>query len=311
MGKEKSKFSWAKAIILFLSFLFIASTLGVSLSLFRDNTTDEQSNDFAPIVLSDNSYNTLKSQVSVDMLGKSVLVQPVSFVVSKDTTSSIYVRAYVNFDGVANDARQKLAYESLTAANPVVGKSYKWARFGQYYYLCDSSNQLVSLSASNAGEVYNLLEKETNIVPEDIVDDKFANGEKVSLDVTLQSVQTSKVSSKDVEQAHSAFNAVEPSLANTKTQCSVYFYDANGLSLGSQTVAYGKGVTIPTPASQTGKQLIGWNTKSDYTGATLDEEDLSSVYEDLVLYAEFDALTYNVTVIQPVDEVGNRIATRP
>lgn len=309
LGKGKSKFSWAKAIILFLSFLFIASTLGVSLSLFRDNTTDEQSNDFAPIVLSDNSYNTLKSQVSVDMLGKSILVQPVSFVVSKDTTSSIYVRAYVNFDGVANDARQKLAYESLTAATPVVGKSYKWTRFGQYYYLCDSSNQLVGLSASNAGEVFNLLEKETNIVPEDIVDDKFASGEKVSLDVTLQSVQTSKVSSKNVEQAHSAFNAVEPSLANTKTQCSVYFYDANGLSLGSQTVAYGKGVTIPTPASQTGKQLIGWNTKSDYTGATLDEEDLSSVYEDLVLYAEFDALTYNVTVIQPVDEVGNRIGT--
>lgn len=309
LGKGKSKFSWAKAIILFLSFLFIASTLGVSLSLFRDNTTDEQSNDFAPIVLSDNSYNTLKSQVSVDMLGKSILVQPVSFVVSKDTTSSIYVRAYVNFDGVANDARQKLAYESLTAATPVVGKSYKWTRFGQYYYLCDSSNQLVGLSASNAGEVFNLLEKETNIVPEDIVDDKFASGEKVSLDVTLQSVQTSKVSSKNVEQAHSAFNAVEPSLANTKTQCSVYFYDANGLSLGSQTVAYGKGVTIPTPASQTGKQLIGWNTKSDYTGATLDEADLSSVYEDLVLYAEFDALTYNVTVIQPVDEVGNRIGT--
>ncbi len=309
MGRVKSKFSWAKAIILFLSFLFIASTLGVSLSLFRDNTSDEQSNDFAPIVLSDNSFNTLKSQVSVDMLGKSILVQPVSFVVSKDTTSSIYVRAYVNFDGVANDARQKLAYESLTAATPVVGKSYKWTRFGQYYYLCDSSNQLVGLSASNAGEVFNLLEKETNIVPEDIVDDKFASGEKVSLDVTLQSVQTSKVSSKNVEQAHSAFNAVEPSLANTKTQCSVYFYDANGLSLGSQTVAYGKGVTIPTPASQTGKQLIGWNTKSDYTGATLDEEDLSSVYEDLVLYAEFDALTYNVTVIQPVDEVGNRIGT--
>ncbi|GEM_PF-3713501 len=309
LGKGKSKFSWAKAIILFLSFLFIASTLGVSLSLFRDNTSDEQSNDFAPIVLSDNSFNTLKSQVSVDMLGKSILVQPVSFVVSKDTTSSIYVRAYVNFDGVANDARQKLAYESLTAATPVVGKSYKWTRFGQYYYLCDSSNQLVGLSASNAGEVFNLLEKETNIVPEDIVDDKFASGEKVSLDVTLQSVQTSKVSSKNVEQAHSAFNAVEPSLANTKTQCSVYFYDANGLSLGSQTVAYGKGVTIPTPASQTGKQLIGWNTKSDYTGATLDEADLSSVYEDLVLYAEFDALTYNVTVIQPVDEVGNRIGT--
>lgn len=309
MGRVKSKFSWAKAIILFLSFLFIASTLGVSLSLFRDNTSDEQSNDFAPIVLSDNSFNTLKSQVSVDMLGKSILVQPVSFVVSKDTTSSIYVRAYVNFDGVANDARQKLAYESLTAATPVVGKSYKWTRFGQYYYLCDSSNQLVGLSASNAGEVFNLLEKETNIVPEDIVDDKFASGEKVSLDVTLQSVQTSKVSSKNVEQAHSAFNTVEPSLANTKTQCSVYFYDANGLSLGSQTVAYGKGVTIPTPASQTGKQLIGWNTKSDYTGATLDEEDLSSVYEDLVLYAEFDALTYNVTVIQPVDEVGNRIGT--
>lgn len=309
MGRVKSKFSWAKAIILFLSFLFIASTLGVSLSLFRDNTSDEQSNDFAPIVLSDNSFNTLKSQVSVDMLGKSILVQPVSFVVSKDTTSSIYVRAYVNFDGVANDARQKLAYESLTAATPVVGKSYKWTRFGQYYYLCDSSNQLVGLSASNAGEVFNLLEKETNIVPEDIVDDKFASGEKVSLDVTLQSVQTSKVSSKNVEQAHSAFNAVEPSLANTKTQCSVYFYDANGLSLGSQTVAYGKGVTIPTPASQTGKQLIGWNTKSDYTGATLDEADLSSVYEDLVLYAEFDALTYNVTVIQPVDEVGNRIGT--
>ncbi len=309
MGRVKSKFSWAKAIILFLSFLFIASTLGVSLSLFRDNTSDEQSNDFAPIVLSDNSFNTLKSQVTVDMLGKSILVQPVSFVVSKDTTSSIYVRAYVNFDGVANDARQKLAYESLTAATPVVGKSYKWTRFGQYYYLCDSSNQLVGLSASNAGEVFNLLEKETNIVPEDIVDDKFASGEKVSLDVTLQSVQTSKVSSKNVEQAHSAFNAVEPSLANTKTQCSVYFYDANGLSLGSQTVAYGKGVTIPTPASQTGKQLIGWNTKSDYTGATLDEADLSSVYEDLVLYAEFDALTYNVTVIQPVDEVGNRIGT--
>ena len=309
MGRVKSKFSWAKAIILFLSFLFIASTLGVSLSLFRDNTSDEQSNDFAPIVLSDNSFNTLKSQVSVDMLGKSILVQPVSFVVSKDTTSSIYVRAYVNFDGVANDARQKLAYESLTAATPVVGKSYKWTRFGQYYYLCDSSNQLVGLSASNAGEVFNLLEKETNIVPEDIVDDKFASGEKVSLDVTLQSVQTSKVSSKNVEQAHSAFNTVEPSLANTKTQCSVYFYDANGLSLGSRTVAYGKGVTIPTPASQTGKQLIGWNTKSDYTGATLDEEDLSSVYENLVLYAEFDALTYNVTVIQPVDEVGNRIGT--
>ena len=309
LGKGKSKFSWAKAIILFLSFLFIASTLGVSLSLFRDNTTDEQSNDFAPIVLSDNSYNTLKSQVSVDMLGKSILVQPVSFVVSKDTISSIYVRAYVNFDGVANDARQKLAYESLTAATPVVGKSYKWTRFGQYYYLCDSSNQLVGLSASNAGEVFNLLEKETNIVPEDIVDDKFASGEKVSLDVTLQSVQTSKVLSKNVEQAHSSFNAVEPSLANTKTQCSVYFYDANGLSLGSRTVAYGKGVTIPTPASQTGKQLIGWNTKSDYTGATLDEEDLSSVYENLVLYAEFDALTYNVTVIQPVDEVGNRIGT--
>ena len=309
MGRVKSKFSWAKAIILFLSFLFIASTLGVSLSLFRDNTSDEQSNDFAPIVLSDNSYNTLKSQVSVDMLGKSILVQPVSFVVSKDTTSSIYVRAYVNFDGVANDARQKLAYESLTAATPVVGKSYKWTRFGQYYYLCDSSNQLVGLSASNAGEIFNLLDKETNIVPEDIVDDKFASGEKVSLSVTLQSVQTSKVASTNVEQAHSSFNAVEPTLANTKTQCSVYFYDANGLSLGSQTVAYGKGVTIPTPASQSGKQLIGWNTKSDYTGATLDEADLSSVYEDLVLYAEFDALTYNVTVIQPVDEVGNRIGT--
>ena len=309
MGRVKSKFSWAKAIILFLSFLLIASTLGVSLSLFRDNTTDEQSNNFAPIVLSDDSLNTLKSQVTVDMLGKSILVQPVSFVVSKDTSSSIYVRAYVKFDGVANDARQKLAYESLTAATPVAGKSYKWTRFGQYYYLCDGSNQLVSLSSTNSGEVFNLLEKETNIVPEDIIDEKFAGGEKVSLSVTLQSVQTSKVSSSNIERAHSSFNAVEPTLANTKTQCSIYFYDANGLSLGSQTVAYGKGVNIPTPASQSGKQHIGWNTKSDYTGATLDEEDLSSVYEDLVLYAEFDALTYNVTVIQPTDESGNQIGT--
>ena len=309
MGRVKSKFSWAKAIILFLSFLFIASTLGVSLSLFRDNTTDEQSNNFAPIVLSDDSFNTLKSQVTVDMLGKSILVQPVSFVVSKDTSSSIYVRAYVKFDGVANDARQKLAYESLTAATPVAGKSYKWTRFGQYYYLCDGSNQLVSLSSTNSGEVFNLLEKETNIVPEDIIDEKFSGGEKVSLSVTLQSVQTSKVSSSNIERAHSSFNAVEPTLANTKTQCSIYFYDANGLSLGSQTVAYGKGVNIPTPASQSGKQHIGWNTKSDYTGATLDEEDLSSVYEDLVLYAEFDALTYNVTVIQPTDESGNQIGT--
>ena len=309
MGRVKSKFSWAKAIILFLSFLLIASTLGVSLSLFRDNTTDEQSNNFAPIVLSDDSFNTLKSQVTVDMLGKSILVQPVSFVVSKDTSSSIYVRAYVKFDGVANDARQKLAYESLTAATPVAGKSYKWTRFGQYYYLCDGSNQLVSLSSTNSGEVFNLLEKETNIVPEDIIDEKFAGGEKVSLSVTLQSVQTSKVSSSNIERAHSSFNAVEPTLANTKTQCSIYFYDANGLSLGSQTVAYGKGVNIPTPASQSGKQHIGWNTKSDYTGATLDEEDLSSVYEDLVLYAEFDALTYNVTVIQPTDESGNQIGT--
>ena len=309
MGRVKSKFSWAKAIILFLSFLLIASTLGVSLSLFRDNTTDEQSNDFAPIVLSDDSFNTLKSQVTVDMLGKSILVQPVSFVVSKDTSLSVYVRAYVKFDGVANDARQKLAYESLTAATPVAGKSYKWTRFGQYYYLCDGSNQLVSLSSTNSGEVFNLLEKETNIVPEDIIDEKFAGGEKVSLSVTLQSVQTSKVSSSNIERAHSSFNAVEPTLANTKTQCSIYFYDANGLSLGSQTVAYGKGVNIPTPASQSGKQHIGWNTKSDYTGATLDEEDLSSVYEDLVLYAEFDALTYNVTVIQPTDESGNQIGT--
>ena len=309
MGRVKSKFSWAKAIILFLSFLLIASTLGVSLSLFRDNTTDEQSNNFAPIVLSDDSFNTLKSQVTVDMLGKSILVQPVSFVVSKDTSSSIYVRACVKFDGVANDARQKLAYESLTAATPVAGKSYKWTRFGQYYYLCDGSNHLVSLSSTNSGEVFNLLEKETNIVPEDIIDEKFAGGEKVSLSVTLQSVQTSKVSSSNIERAHSSFNAVESTLANTKTQCSIYFYDANGLSLGSQTVAYGKGVNIPTPASQSGKQHIGWNTKSDYTGATLDEEDLSSVYEDLVLYAEFDALTYNVTVIQPTDESGNQIGT--
>ena len=309
MGRVKSKFSWAKAIILFLSFLLIASTLGVSLSLFRDNTTDEQSNNFAPIVLSDDSFNTLKSQVTVDMLGKSILVQPVSFVVSKDTSSSIYVRACVKFDGVANDARQKLAYESLTAATPVAGKSYKWTRFGQYYYLCDGSNQLVSLSSTNSGEVFNLLEKETNIVPEDIIDEKFAGGEKISLSVTLQSVQTSKVSSSNIERAHSSFNAVESTLANTKTQCSIYFYDANGLSLGSQTVAYGKGVNIPTPASQSGKQHIGWNTKSDYTGATLDEEDLSSVYEDLVLYAEFDALTYNVTVIQPTDESGNQIGT--
>ena len=309
MGRVKSKFSWAKAIILFLSFLLIASTLGVSLSLFRDNTTDEQSNNFAPIVLSDDSFNTLKSQVTVDMLGKSILVQPVSFVVSKDTSSSIYVRACVKFDGVANDARQKLAYESLTAATPVAGKSYKWTRFGQYYYLCDGSNQLVSLSSTNSGEVFNLLEKETNIVPEDIIDEKFAGGEKVSLSVTLQSVQTSKVSSSNIERAHSSFNAVEPTLSNTKTQCSIYFYDANGLSLGSQTVAYGKGVNIPTPASQSGKQHIGWNTKSDYTGATLDEEDLSSVYEDLVLYAEFDELTYNVTVIQPTDESGNQIGT--
>lgn len=307
LGKVKSKFSWAKAIILFLSFLFIVSTLGVSLSLFRDNTTDEQSNDFAPIVLSDDSFNTLKSQVSVDMLGKSVLVQPVSFVVSKDTTSSVYVRALVTYESLANDARQKLSYESLTASTPVAGKSYKWTRFGQYYYLCDSLNRLVSLSSANSGEVFNLLEKESNIVPEDIIDEKFAGGEKVSLSVTLQSVQTSKVSSTNIERAHSAFNAVETSLANTKNSCSIYFYDANDVSLGSQTVSYGKGVNIPTPAAQSGKKLIGWNTKSDYTGATLDEEDLSSVYEDLVLYAEFDALTYNVTVVQPTDEAGHEI----
>ena len=271
LGKQRNNKSfWVKAVILFLSFLFVASTLGVSLSLFRDNTSDEQNNDFAPIVLSDNSFNTLKSQISFDMMGKSVLVQPVSFVISKDTSSSVCVRAYVNLESAANDARQKLAYESLTAATPIAGKNYKWTRFGQYYYLCDSSNQLASLSSANAGEVFNLLEKETNLVPEDIIDDKFASGEKVSLGVTLQSVQTSKVSSKNVEQAHSAFNAVEPTLANTKTQCSIYFYDANGLSLGNQTVAYGKGVNIPTPASQSGKQQIGWNTKSDYTGATLD-----------------------------------------
>ena len=309
LGKKVGKFSMAKAVILFLSFLLITSTLGVSLSLFRDNTTDEQSNDFAPIVLSDDSFSTLKSQVSVDMLGKSILVQPVSFVVSKDTSSSVYVRACINFDGIANDARQKIAYESITAATPVLGKSYKWTRFGEYYYLCDSSNQLVALTSANSGEVFNLLEKEANIVPEDIVDEKFAGGEKLNLNVTLQSVQTSKVSSKNVEAAHSAFNAVETTLANTKQQCKLYFYDADGLLLGNQTVAYGKGVTIPTPSAQTGKNLIGWNTRSDYTGATLDEEDLSSVYEDLVLYAEFDALTYNVTVIQPTDELGNSIGT--
>ncbi len=301
MGTIKNKFSWSKAIIIFLSFLFVISAVGTTLAIFRDKAGDTQENEFAPVVLMDDSFSTMKSQVQVAMKGQSVLVQPVAFTISPQNSSNVYVRAKIQYSGDATTARQKLVYESLTASTQPLetSQSYKWVRFGEYFYLCDSTGNLVSLSKNDSEKVFNVLDKENNIVPQDIVDENFEAGEKVDLDITLQSVVTSKVSSAQVSAAHEMFNTVQQTLANQKTSCSISFYDANGAFLSSTNVNYGLGATAPSADTIEGMDHVGWNTRSDFNGATLDAEDLSSVLEDLTLYAEYAPKSYTIEVIQP------------
>lgn len=65
--------------------------------------------------------------------------------------------------------------------------------------------------------------------------------------------------------------------------------DDNDYGYEEEVTVLGEGSMI-----RTGYEFIGWNTESDGTGDNYDENDTFDITEDITLYAQWDAATYNL-----------------
>ena len=277
--------------IVCLLFLIFASSLTISLAIFRSDKSDVQQNSFGAVVLHDNSQYKYKSKIQNKLVGEEYIFNDIKLTVS-DNTSPVFIRAHVYFDSTNEVAKDKIKFNSFSIKNH---ENYTWSRFGDYWYLCDKSGNLMQLNSTKAGEVYVFLIQSDAIVPE--MQGVLGDDEFVSCEIVVQSSLASNFSNTtNFSEINKAFdkNATE----TTKIGTYSVVFKQNGATLSTQTINYGGKATIPEVTTAEGDVFLCWNTREDGSGANITNEQLGYITQNLTLFPMFENQKVLVTVVQ-------------
>lgn len=274
-----------------MMFLVFCSALTISLAIFRSDKSDVQQNSFGAVVLHDNSQYKYKSKIQNKLVGEEYLFNDIKLTVA-DNTSPVFIRAHVYFDSTNEVAKDKIKFNSFSIKNH---ENYTWSRFGDYWYLCDKSGNLMQLNSTKAGEVYVFLIQSDAVVPE--MQGVFGDDEFVSCEIVVQSSLASNFSNTtNFSEINKSFdkNATE----TTKTGTYSVVFKQNGATLSTQTINYGGKATIPEVTTAEGDVFLCWNTREDGSGANITNEQLGYITQNLTLFPMFENQKVLVTVIQ-------------
>ena len=277
--------------IVCLLFLIFASSLTISLAIFRSDKSDVQQNSFGAVVLHDNSQYKYKSKIQNKLVGEEYLFNDIKLTVA-DNTSPVFIRAHVYFDSTNEVAKDKIKFNSFSIKNH---ENYTWSRFGDYWYLCDKSGNLMQLNSTKAGEVYVFLIQSDAVVPE--MQGVLGDDEFVSCEIVVQSSLASNFSNTtNFSEINKSFdkNATE----TTKTGTYSVVFKQNGATLSTQTINYGGKATIPEVTTAEGDVFLCWNTREDGSGANITNEQLGYITQNLTLFPMFENQKVLVTVVQ-------------
>ena len=277
--------------IVCLLFLIFASSLTISLAIFRSDKSDVQQNSFGAVVLHDNSQYKYKSKIQNKLVGEEYLFNDIKLTVA-DNTSPVFIRAHVYFDSTNEVAKDKIKFNSFSIKNH---ENYTWSRFGDYWYLCDKSGNLMQLNSTKAGEVYVFLIQSDAVVPE--MQGVLGDDEFVSCEIVVQSSLASNFSNTtNFSEINKSFdkNATE----TTKTGTYSVVFKQNGATLSTQTINYGGKASIPEVTTAEGDVFLCWNTREDGSGANITNEQLGYITQNLTLFPMFENQKVLVTVVQ-------------
>lgn len=277
--------------IVCLLFLIFASSLTISLAIFRSDKSDVQQNSFGAVVLHDNSQYKYKSKIQNKLVGEEYLFNDIKLTVA-DNTNPVFIRAHVYFDSTNEVAKDKIKFNSFSIKNH---ENYTWSRFGDYWYLCDKSGNLMQLNSTKAGEVYVFLIQSDAVVPE--MQGVLGDDEFVSCEIIVQSSLASNFSNTtNFSEINKSFdkNATE----TTKTGTYSVVFKQNGTTLSTQTINYGGKATIPEVTTAEGEVFLCWNTREDGSGANITNEQLGYITQNLTLFPMFENQKVLVTVVQ-------------
>lgn len=274
-----------------MMFLVFCSALTVSLAIFRSDKSDVQQNSFGAVVLHDNSQYKYKSKIQNKLVGEEYLFNDIKLTVA-DNTSPVFIRAHVYFDSTNEVAKDKIKFNSFSIKNH---ENYTWSRFGDYWYLCDKSGNLMQLNSTKAGEVYVFLIQSDAVVPE--MQGVLGDDEFVSCEIVVQSSLASNFSNTtNFSEINKSFdkNATE----TTKTGTYSVVFKQNGATLSTQTINYGGKANIPEVTTAEGDVFLCWNTREDGSGANITNEQLGYITQNLTLFPMFENQKVLVTVVQ-------------
>ena len=274
-----------------MMFLVFCSALTISLAIFRSDKSDVQQNSFGAVVLHDNSQYKYKSKIQNKLVGEEYLFNDIKLTVA-DNTSPVFIRAHVYFDSTNEVAKDKIKFNSFSIKNH---ENYTWSRFGDYWYLCDKSGNLMQLNSTKAGEVYVFLIQSDAVVPE--MQGVLGDDEFVSCEIVVQSSLASNFSNTtNFSEINKSFdkNATE----TTKTGTYSVVFKQNGATLSTQTINYGGKATIPEVTTAEGDVFLCWNTREDGSGANITNEQLGYITQNLTLFPMFENQKVLVTVVQ-------------
>lgn len=291
VGRGKNRKRKFFVSVVCLLFLIFASSLTVSLALFRSDKSDTQQNSFGAVVLHDNSQYKYKSKIQNKLVGEEYLFNDIKLTVA-DNTSPVFIRAHVYFDSTNEVAKDKIKFNSFSIKNH---ENYTWSRFGDYWYLCDKSGNLMQLNSTKAGEVYVFLIQSDAVVPE--MQGVLGDDEFVSCEIVVQSSLASNFSNTtNFSEINKSFdkNATE----TTKTGTYSVVFKQNGATLSTQTINYGGKASIPEVTTAEGDVFLCWNTREDGSGANITNEQLGYITQNLTLFPMFENQKVLVTVVQ-------------
>ena len=274
-----------------MMFLVFCSALTVSLAIFRSDKSGIQQNSFGAVVLHDNSQYKYKSKIQNKLVGEEYLFNDIKLTVA-DNTSPVFIRAHVYFDSTNEVAKDKIKFNSFSIKNH---ENYTWSRFGDYWYLCDKSGNLMQLNSTKAGEVYVFLIQSDAVVPE--MQGVFGDDEFVSCEIVVQSSLASNFSNTtNFSEINKSFDKNAAEITKTGTYSVVF--KQNGATLSTQTINYGGKANIPEVTTAEGDVFLCWNTREDGSGANITNEQLGYITQNLTLFPMFENQKVLVTVVQ-------------
>lgn len=272
-------------------FFVFCSALTVSLAIFRSDKSDVQQNSFGAVVLHDNSQYKYKSKIQNKLVGEEYLFNDIKLTVA-DNTSPVFIRAHVYFDSTNEVAKDKIKFNSFSIKNH---ENYTWSRFGDYWYLCDKSGNLMQLNSTKAGEVYVFLIQSDAVVPE--MQGVLGDDEFVSCEIVVQSSLASNFSNTtNFSEINKSFDKNAAEITKTGTYSVVF--KQNGATLSTQTINYGGKANIPEVTTAEGDVFLCWNTREDGSGANITNEQLGYITQNLTLFPMFENQKVLVTVVQ-------------